>query len=72
MEILSWLLSAIGISGYYLLAEKKNKWGWAVGVLYNALWILYAIATQQYGFIIVCIFFIIVNARGFYNWKADE
>jgi hypothetical protein len=67
MEIMSWLLSAIGIFGYWLLAEKDNKWGWIVGVTYNILWIFYALATHQLGFIAVCVFFVVVNARGFYK-----
>jgi len=54
MEILSWILAAIGIVGVYI-SGKKNRWGWALGTLYQLLWIVYAFFTAQYSFIIVCI-----------------
>lgn len=64
------ILSAIGISGVWLTGDK-NTLGWLVGILYNALWIVYAIFTAQYLFIAVCLVYIWVYARGYLKWRQD-
>lgn len=72
MDIWSWPLSAIGIFGYFLLGVKHRRSGWLVGVLYNVLWVLYAVATKQWGFIAVCIFFVVINALGYIKWEEKN
>ena len=64
------VLSAIGISSVWLTGDK-NSLGWLVGILYNALWIVYAVFTAQYAFIVVCLVFIWVYARGYVKWRKD-
>lgn len=63
MEWASWILAAIGAIGAYLAG--KNKWGWAIGVLYQILWIVYAYFTKQYGFIGVCIVYAAIYTKNF-------
>jgi hypothetical protein len=46
----SWLLTAVGVLGLYL-AGRRSPWGWAVGLGAQGLWLAYAVATTQYGFI---------------------
>ena len=46
----SYILAAVGILGLWL-AGNKNKWGWAIGLGAQVLWIIYAVVTKQYGFI---------------------
>lgn len=65
MEIASWFLSAIGAVGVYVSA--KNRWGWAIGFLYQVLWIVYAFYTKQYGFIWVCVMYAGLYAKNFYQ-----
>ena len=45
----SYLLTAVGVFGLWL-AGRKDRRGWMVGVFAQILWILYATATNQYGF----------------------
>jgi len=71
METLSWILAAIGIVGVYI-SGKKNRWGWALGTLYQLLWIVYAYFTAQYSFIIVCIVYAVIYIKNFFEWSADE
>lgn len=60
----------MGIMGIYL-AGKRNMYGWAVGVLAQILWIFYALATHQYGFIVSALAYGWMYARNFINWRKD-
>lgn len=51
MELWSWILTAVGVTGLYL-AGKKLWWAWYVGLGAQILWVAYAISTEQYGFIV--------------------
>lgn len=67
----SWLLAAIGVTGLYL-TTRRNRWGYAIGVSVQALWIAYAVATSQYGFIISALVYGSVNLIGFHAWRKPE
>jgi nicotinamide riboside transporter PnuC len=64
------ILSMLGISGVWLTGEK-NMVGWLLGILYNVLWIVYAIFTAQYLFIVVCLVYIWVYANAYMKWRKD-
>lgn len=67
----SYVLMAVGVFGLYL-AGRKSKWGWAVGIAAQVLWIAYAIATQQWGFIISAIAYGAVYIKNFVTWRREE
>lgn len=67
MEIWSWLLAAIGLAGL-LLAADRPVIGFGLAVLAQPLWTTYAIVTQQWGFIIAALVYVVVYTRLF--WKA--
>lgn len=71
MELFSWILAAVGIIGVYI-AGKKNRWGWAIGGLYQILWILYAYFTKQYPFIIVCVVYLVIYVKNFFEWTETN
>lgn len=71
MELFSWILAAVGIVGVYI-AGKKNRWGWAIGALYQILWILYAYFTEQYPFIIVCVVYLVIYVKNFFEWTEPQ
>lgn len=51
-QLWSWLLAAVGIGGIFLAGKPRLAWaGWTVGLTAQALWITYAVATGQWGFI---------------------
>lgn len=64
------ILSAIGIFGAYQTGEKKLT-GWLLGILYQVLWIVYALFTGQYLFILVCLVYVWVYAQAYRSWRAD-
>ena len=64
-------LAAIGILGIYL-AGRKNLWGWAVGVGAQLLWIAYAIATAQWGFILSALAYGWVYGLNWWRWARER
>jgi hypothetical protein len=67
----SWILAAIGVAGIFLVG-RKTIWGWLVLCLNECLWIIYALATNQYGFIFAAIAYGIVYVKSFLHWNKDE
>jgi hypothetical protein len=66
----SWLLTAVGVLGL-LLAGRKLWWAWCIGLGAQVLWIAYAIATDQHGFIVSALAYGFVYARNALRWRAD-
>lgn len=73
MSPLAWsfLLSALGIVGL-LLAGSKYKVGWLIGFCVQPLWVIFAIQTEQYGFILNAVIYAAVYARNWLRWRRDE
>ena len=67
----SYLLTAVGVFGLWL-AGRKSSGGWAVGVGAQALWIAYAVATEQWGFIASALIYGGVYGRNFWLWRKAE
>jgi len=61
----SYVLASVGILGLWL-AGSKRRIGWAIGLGAQGLWIAYALATEQYGFIATALAYGFVYAR---NWR---
>lgn len=66
----SWLLTFAGVTGLFI-AGRKNYYGWAIGIGAQGLWITYAIATHQYGFIVASICYATVYANNLIKWKQE-
>jgi len=62
------LLAGFGVVGLYL-AGRDNCWGWALGLLDEAFWILYAIATRQWAFCLSALAYGWVYARNLRTWR---
>lgn len=67
----SYTLAAVGILGIWL-AGRRNLWGWAVGCGAQVLWIVYALATEQYGFIVSALAYGAVYGRNWWLWYAEN
>lgn len=67
----SWLLTAIGVTGLYLVTRKDWR-GFVLGVAVQLLWIAYAVVTAQWGFIASALFYGVVNLRGLRTWRAES
>ena len=67
----SFALAGIGILGIYL-AGRKNLLGWALGVSAQVLWIVFAVVTQQWGFILSALAYGWVYGRNFIKWRNEK
>lgn len=66
----SWILTAGGVFGLWL-AGRRNVWGWAVGLAMQMLWVAYAVATVQWGFIVSALAYGTVYARNWIRWRRE-
>ena len=66
--IWSFVLAAVGIFGLYI-AGRRLWWGWLVGLGAQALWICYAGATRQWGFIASALAYSWVYGRNALAWR---
>ena len=67
----SWLLAAIGVTGIFFVG-RKTIWGWPILCLNECLWIVYALTTDQYGFIVAAVAYGIVYIKSYLHWRKDE
>lgn len=67
----SWVLTAVGVTGLFLAGQKRAL-GWAIGFSAQALWIAYAIATRQWGFIVSAVVYGAVYARNYLAWRREQ
>lgn len=67
----SWVLAAFGIATMFFAGQRK-WWAWAIGILTETLWIGYSIVTEQYGFIVAALAYMIVYFRNTMKWRSDE
>jgi hypothetical protein len=70
MELWSWTLAALGVTGIYFVG-KKTIWGWLLLCVNEGLWIVYAVITEQYGFIFAAIAYASVYIRSYLHWRQD-
>ena len=66
----SWVLAVVGIAGLWLAGSGRPA-GWMIGVGAHVLLIAYAVATDQYGFIVTAVAYAFVYARGAIRQLAE-
>lgn len=67
-ECLPWVLSGITI-WMNVLAGNKHPSAWALGLLGQALWLIWILATASWGFLPMNIALWIVYARNHWKWS---
>lgn len=61
----SWALTAAGITAMWLVGNPRTaRTGWIVGAAAQLLWLTYAVATRQWGFIVSALLY-----GGIYAWN---
>lgn len=65
------VLAITGIVGLYL-AGSKNLWGWVISFAAQVLWIIFAMVTGQYGFILSALAYGWVYARNYIRWRRER
>lgn len=69
--IWSFVLAAVGIAGIYL-AGRKSKWGWGLGLAAQVLWLVFAVVTAQYGFILTAVAYGAVYGKNLWQWHKED
>lgn len=67
---LPWLLSAITI-WMTLLAGNKHKSAWVVGLINQALWLVWIIASETWGLLPLTVALSIVYVRNYVKWRVS-
>lgn len=65
------ILAAVGILGLYLAGSKKTL-GWLVSLGAQVLWIIFALVSKQYGFILSALAYSWVYGRNFFKWRREQ
>ncbi len=67
----SWLLTVVGLTGF-VLAVRKVWWAWYVNIGCQVLWLSYALATEQYGFIVAAAAYLFVSTQYAISWTREH
>ena len=67
----SWVLALSGVAAIYFVG-RKQIWAWIRATCNEAMWIVYAVTTKQYGFIFAAIAYSIVYIKSYLRWKEEE
>lgn len=69
---MDWALAIIGITGLALAGQKSTRgYGWMVGIAVQVLWVIYALTTNQYGFLLSAFLYGGVNTVNFITWYRE-
>jgi hypothetical protein len=68
---MSYLIAGIGIAALWLLGggRKARAWGFALNLANQIIWVVYALATGQHGFIVGAVVFGAVAARNLWRLR---
>lgn len=69
--IMDWVVTIIGAIGF-LLAGKKIWWAWYVNIANQILWVVLAVATQQWGFLLGVPLYLSVFVKNAYDWTVGR
>lgn len=67
----SWALTVVGVTGLWF-AGRRKAFGWAIGLGAQVLWIAYAVASRQWGFIASALVYGAVYGRNFVAWRREQ
>jgi len=67
----SWVLEGIGLTGAYL-AGHKHWWAWLILLGNAVLWVIYGLASHQYGFVVASGFYFYVYTRNMLRWYRQR
>ena len=67
----SWLLACMGIVGMYFVGKKRwEAFGWLI--VMECLWVVFALQTETYGFIVGSASYVIVYIRNAKLWRNSS
>lgn len=72
-QFFEWAGAITGVSGTYIIAQKKwwSKYAWPVWIFSNFCLIGFALLTQAWGIFSMQLVFLALNAQGAWKWLRD-
>ncbi len=70
-EAFSWIVTVLGLLGFWL-AGKKVWWSWYVNIVNQLAWVVFAVVTDYYAFLVGTAFYFVVFVRNAYLWTKDH
>jgi hypothetical protein len=67
----SWIVTIIGLIGFYL-AGRKIWWSWYINIANQLLWTIFAVATEQWGFLLGVPLYLFVFIKNAYSWTKEH
>lgn len=67
----SWVAAAVSIVGLWV-AGLNPRAGWVYGIGAQVVWVLYGLATDQYGMIALSVAFVAIYSRNLYRWRGTR
>ena len=67
MNYLQWVLSATSAVMLWLMGNK-SPWGPRLGLLNQVIWIVYVVATKQWGLLPGVLIYTVIHARNVAKW----
>ena len=64
-------LGIAGVTGQYIIGKKSHK-GYLIGMGTQVLWLIFAIQTKQYGFILLCCLYFGIYWKSWRAWREDD
>lgn len=68
---MDWVVTIIGVIGFYL-AGKKVWWAWYVNIANQVLWLIFAVVTEQWGFLIGIPLYMSVFIKNAVDWTKEH
>lgn len=70
-QILSWVIVAVGLIGFYF-AGKRKWWSWYINLGCQILWWTYAVVTGQMAFLVSAAVYSAIFAVNAYKWTKEH
>lgn len=72
MSHLSWIsaLPMLPLLAGNVLLARRNRWGWALTALGDVAFMVYGIATGQWGFVLDVVF-LVIRIDGWRRWRKS-
>jgi hypothetical protein len=69
--MMPYVLSVIGVAGMLVIGAGR-WWGWLIALANECLWLVFAVLTKQYGFIIGAAVYGTVNTYNALRWRQNH
>lgn len=70
-QVWSGITAFVGLVGFWL-AGRKVWWSWYVNIFNQIAWVIFALITGYYAFILSAFFYFVVFSRNAYLWTKNH